>query len=339
MGVDISDIVARHPTSLKDHSGSIVAIDSYNVIYQFLSNIRQPDGTPLMDSQGRVTSHISGLFYRSVTFMENGIRPLYVFDGKPSNLKDQTIAERKLIKEKHIAELEEARQFGEEERIRSLSSRINYITREIIDDSVRLLKLMGLPVIMAPSEGEAEASVLNRNGLVNGVVSQDYDCLLFGAKIVFRNFVSSGRRKIPGKNFYVNISPEYLDLEETLRMNAITQEQLISIGIMVGTDFNKGLDRVGAKTALNLIRKYGNIKEILKAKGADIEKLDEIIDFFANPPSIEKPEIRFEKPDQASLVKYLCNERSFSEERILPYVEKIKDFAGSTAQSRLESFF
>ena len=339
MGVDISDIVARHPTTLKDHRGSIVAIDSYNVIYQFLSNIRQPDGTPLTDSQGRITSHISGLFYRSVTFMENGIRPLYVFDGKPSSLKDQTIAERKLVKEKHIAELEEARQLGEEERIRSLSSRINYITREIIDDSVRLLKLMGIPVIMAPSEGEAQASVLNRNGLVNGVVSQDYDCLLFGAKIVFRNFVSSGRRKIPGKNFYVNIAPEYLDLQETLRMNGITQDQLISIGIMVGTDFNKGLNRVGAKTALNLIKKYGNIKEVLKAKDAYIERLDEIIDLFLNPPSIEKPEIRFEKPDQASLVKYLCDERSFSEERILPYVGKIKDFAGSTAQSRLESFF
>jgi flap endonuclease-1 len=339
MGVDISDIVARHPTTLKDHRGSTVAIDSYNVIYQFLSNIRQPNGTPLMDSQGRITSHISGLFYRSVTFMENGIRPVYVFDGKPSSLKDQTITERKLMKEKHIAELEEARQLGEEERVRSLSSRINYITREIIDDSVRLLKLMGIPVIMAPSEGEAQASMLNRIGLVNGVVSQDYDCLLFGAKIVLRNFVSSGRRKIPGKNFYVNIAPEYLDLEETLRMNAITQEQLIAIGIMVGTDFNKGLDRVGAKTALNLIRKYGSIKDVLKAKGADIERLDEIIDLFLNPPSVEKPEIRFDKPDQASLIRYLCEERSFSEERILPYVEKIRDFAGTKAQSRLESFF
>jgi flap endonuclease-1 len=339
LGVDISDIVSRHPTALKDHRGSTVAIDSYNIIYQFLSNIRQPDGTPLTDSQGRITSHISGLFYRSVTFMENGIRPIYVFDGKPSSLKDQTIAARKLMKEKHMAELEEARQLGEEERIRSLSSRINYITREIIDDSVRLLKLMGIPVIMAPSEGEAQASQLNRLGLVNAVVSQDYDCLLFGAKIVFRNFVSNGRRKIPGKNFYVNITPEYLDLEETLRMNGITQEQLISIGILVGTDFNKGLDRVGAKTALNLIRKYGSINDVLKAKGAVIEKLEEIFDLFLNPPSIEKPDVRFEKPDEISLIKYLCDERSFSEERIIPYVEKIKDFAGSKAQSRLESFF
>lgn len=339
MGVDISDIVARHQTSLKDHKGSIVAIDSYNIIYQFLSNIRQPDGTPLMDSQGRITSHISGLFFRSATFIENGIKPVYVFDGKPSNLKDRTIAERKLLKEKNIAELEEAKKMGEEERVRSLSSRINYITREIIDDSVHLLKLMGIPVIMAPSEGEAQASVLNRLGLVHGVVSQDYDCLLFGAKIVFRNFVSNGRRKIPGKNFYVNIMPEYLDLDETLRMNNITQEQLISIGIMVGTDFNRGLDRVGAKTALNLIRKYGTIKEALKFKGAEIERLDEIMDLFLHPPSVDRPEIHFEKPDQSSLIQYLCEEHSFSKERVMPYVEKIRDFAGSTSQSRLESFF
>ncbi|EQD79452.1 flap endonuclease-1, partial [mine drainage metagenome] len=334
-----SGIVARHPTTLKEQKGSVVAIDAYNIIYQFLSNIRQPDGTPLMDSSGKITSHISGLFYRTVTFMDNAIRPVYVFDGKPSNLKDQTIAERKLMREKHIAELEQARELGEEERVRSLSSRINYITREIIDESVHLLKLMGTPVIMAPSEGEAQASVLSRLGLVNGVVSQDYDCLLFGAKIVFRNFVSNGRRKIPGKNFYVNITPEYLDLEETLRINGISQEQLISIGIMVGTDFNKGIDRVGAKTALNLIKKHGNIKTALASRGVEIERLDEIMELFRNPPSVKNPEIRFEKPDEKSLVKYLCEERSFSEERVIPYVEKIRDFAGSTTQSRLESFF
>ncbi len=339
MGVDISDIAARHPTTLKDSKGLTLAIDAYNVIYQFLSNIRQPDGTPLKDSSGRVTSHISGLFYRSVSFAENGIRPVYVFDGKPSSLKAGTIEERRLIREKNIAELERAKEAGEEERVRSLSTRINYITREVVEDSVKLLQLMGIPTVMAPSEGEAQASVLSRNGLVDGVVSQDYDCLLFGAKRVYRNFVSSGRRKIPGRNFYVNVTPEYLDLQETLERNGITQEQLISIGILVGTDFNRGVERVGAKTALNLIHKYGDIASVLKIRSASIDNLDAIVDLFKNPPSRDDISLKFEKPDETGLKTFLCRERDFSEQRVLPYIETLRSVTSSAAQSSLEEYF
>lgn len=338
MGVDISDIVVRSPTTLKEQKGSVVSVDAYNVIYQFLSNIRQADGTPLMDSKGRVTSHISGLFFRTATFLQNGIKPVFVFDGKPGRLKQDTIEQRRLMREKNIADLEQARASGDTERARSLSSRINYITRDIVEESTHLLDLMGIPYIMAPSEGEAQASMLSRTGLVSGVVSQDYDCLLFGARRVLRNFVTGGRRKIPGRNLYVNVSPELLDLEATLKKNGISQEQLISIGILVGTDFNSGLERVGAKTALNLIKKYGSIDAVLKARGAEIEHLDEIIDLFRNPPSIQDPVIRFNRPEREKLIKYLCDERSFSEQRVTSYVDEIVSALSSSSQSTLESF-
>ena len=338
MGVDISDIVVRMPTTLKEQKGSVVSVDAYNVIYQFLSNIRQADGTPLMDSNGRITSHISGLFFRTATFLQNDIKPVYVFDGKPGLLKQNTIEQRRLIREKNIADLEEAKASGDMERARSLSTRINYITREIVEESTHLLDLMGVPYIMAPSEGEAQASILSRLGLVSGVVSQDYDCLLFGARRVLRNFVIGGRRKIPGRNLYVNVSPELLDLEATLKKNAITQDQLISIGILVGTDFNSGLERVGAKTALNLIKKYGSIDAVLKARNAEIEHLEEIIDLFRNPPSIQDPVFRFNRPDRDKLIKYLCDERSFSEQRVTSYVDEIISALSSSSQSTLESF-
>ena len=338
MGVDISDIVVRMPTTLKEQKGSVVSVDAYNVIYQFLSNIRQADGTPLMDSKGRITSHISGLFFRTATFLQNDIKPVYVFDGKPGLLKQNTIEQRRLIREKNIADLEEAKASGDMERARSLSTRINYITREIVEESTHLLDLMGVPYIMAPSEGEAQASILSRLGLVSGVVSQDYDCLLFGARRVLRNFVTGGRRKIPGRNLYVNVSPELLDLEATLKKNAITQDQLISIGILVGTDFNSGLERVGAKTALNLIKKYGSIDAVLKARNSEIEHLEEIIDLFRNPPSIQDPVFRFNRPDRDKLIKYLCDERSFSEQRVTSYVDEIISALSSSSQSTLESF-
>ena len=338
MGVDISDIVVRMPTTLKEQKGSVVSVDAYNVIYQFLSNIRQADGTPLMDSNGRITSHISGLFFRTATFLQNDIKPVYVFDGKPGLLKQNTIEQRRLIREKNIADLEEAKASGDMERARSLSTRINYITREIVEESTHLLDLMGVPYIMAPSEGEAQASILSRMGLVSGVVSQDYDCLLFGARRVLRNFVTGGRRKIPGRNLYVNVSPELLDLEATLKKNAITQDQLISIGILVGTDFNSGLERVGAKTALNLIKKYGSIDAVLKARNSEIEHLEEIIDLFRNPPSIQDPVFRFNRPDRDKLIKYLCDERSFSEQRVTSYVDEIISALSSSSQSTLESF-
>lgn len=338
MGVAISDILLKHPTSLKDHRGLTVAVDAYNVLYQFLANIRQADGTPLLDAKNRVTSHLSGVFFRTVSFLQNGIRPIYVFDGKPHDLKARTIMERRLVKEKTIADLEAAREAGDQERVRALSSRVNYITEEMIEDTSELLRLMGVPYIHAPSEGEAQASLLSRDGKVDGVVSQDYDCLLFGAKRVYRNFVVSGRRKIPGRNFYVNVSPEFIDLEDTLTRNDITQEQLIAIGILTGTDFNQGLSRVGAKTALNLIKKHGDIRSVLKAKNHEIENLDEILELFRNPPGVREADLSFSRPDDTGLRDFLCREHSFTPSRVEPYFSVLKDIDRSRSQSRLDAF-
>ncbi len=338
MGVDIGDIASKKTIKIKDFSGSIVSVDAYNILYQFLSSIRQPDGTPLMDDNGNVTSHLSGVFYRTIALLENGIRPVYVFDGKPSPLKNRTIEERRLIKEKSRIELEQAISEGNEERIRSLSSRINYITKDIVEETKTLLGYMGLPYVQAVSEGEAQASAMSRDGIVQGVISQDYDCLLFGAAKVLRNFTFNGRRKLPGRNIYINVSPELIDLQETLEMNKITREQLIDIGILVGTDFNLGLKRIGAKTALNLIRKYGNIKRVLIEKKTTIENLDAIKDLFINPPATTDYKIAFNLPDESKIIDFLCNVHSFSPGRVEPYVSVLKDALKGRSQTNLDFF-
>ena len=282
MGVDISGILVKHPTSIKDNGGITVSVDAFNIIYQFLSSIRGEDGEPLRDASGNITSHLSGIFYRTATLLQNNIKPVYSFDGKPYRLKNETLKERKAIKDKNIAELNIAIEAKDTERIKSLSSRINYITEGIVLESKKLLDLMGIPWVQAPSEGEAQASYMSRIGKVDSVISQDYDCLLFGAKRVLRNFTMYGRRRISGTGKFINITPEIIDLNENLEHNGITQSQLIDIGILVGTDFNPGIRGIGAKTGLSLVKKYGNIETVLKEKGKTIENLDEIRNLFMN---------------------------------------------------------
>lgn len=339
MGVDISGILTKHQTTLKENAGITVSVDGYNIMYQFLSSIRQPDGTPLMDTRGRVTSHLSGVFYRTINLLEAGIRPVYVFDGKPSELKNRTIEARIMMKEKARAELEEARAEGDEARIRSLSARTSSLTRGMVEEAITLLGYMGIPSVVAPSEGEAQASMMSRNGVVDGVISQDYDCLMFGAPKVFRNFTLFGRRKVPGRNMYINVSPEYLNLQENLASLDITHEQLIHIGILVGTDFNRGVPKVGAKTALKLIKKHGDIHGALEAKDAEIENLDRILDLFMHPPYREDVPIEFPKPDRSGLANFLCEEHDFSENRILPYVDTLEAIHQKQSQKSLDSFF
>lgn len=339
MGVDISDILMKHDTDIRDHSGMVMAVDAFNIFYQFLSSIRQPDGTPLMDSAGNVTSHLSGLFYRSVSLMDAGLRLVYVLDGKPSVLKGNTIEERKMVRERNLIELKKAEEAGDTERVRSLSSRINRITKPMVEESRELLSAMGIPVVQGRSEGEAQASYMCSSGAVDGVISQDYDCLLFGAKRIFRNMTFSGRRKVPGRNMYITVKPEYMDLGENLNALGITRRQMIWIGMLVGTDFNRGVDRVGAKTALKMVKSGRDIKEILENRGATIDKLEEIEELFLNPPHEEWESVGTLTPDAEAIREILCGRHEFSRERVDPYIETLRKASLRSSQSSLDRYF
>ncbi len=339
MGVDLSDIVVKRKITIKDLANMTVAIDAYNIIYQFLSSIRQPDGTPLMDRSGNITSHLSGIFYRTITMLENGIKPVYVFDGKPFRLKNRTLEERRIVKEKNISDLQRAREEGDTEKVRSLSSRINYINGDMIREIKELLTYMGIPFVQAPSEGEAQASWMNGKDLVQGVISQDYDCILFGAKQMYRNITTYGRRKVSGKNIYINVSPEVIDSAETLRVLDITREMMIDAAILVGTDFNTGIERVGAKTAVKLIKKHGNIYEVLKAKEREIENLQEIREFFLNPPVDENPDTNLHEMQKDEILNALCGRHDFSRERVSPYIDNLEKVHRKASQFNLDSFF
>ncbi len=339
MGVDISGILLKHKTSIKENSGTVVSVDAYNIIYQFLSSIRGENGEPLKDAGGNITSHLSGIFYRTATLLENNIKPVYSFDGKPFYLKFETLKERKVIREKNIDELNIAIKNNDTEKIKSLSSRINYITDDVVNESKKLLDYMGIPWVQAPSEGEAQASYMSKIGIVDSTISQDYDCLLFGAKKVLRNFTMYGRRRISGTGKFINIVPEIIELDENLNYNGITQDQLIDIGILVGTDFNPGIRGIGAKTALSLIKKYNNINDVLKVKNKSIENLDEIENFFKNPPVENIDKLEFKPVNREGIVGYLCNDHGFSENRINSIMDSIEKNYSNANQSNLDKFF
>tara|TARA_B100000953_G_scaffold275021_1_gene248218 strand:+ start:60 stop:1082 length:1023 start_codon:yes stop_codon:yes gene_type:complete len=326
MGVDIKTLLIREKTQIESFTSKIVAIDAYNAIYQFLAIIRGPEGLHLTDSQGRTTSHLTGLLYRNINFLSMGIKPVYVFDGKPPSLKTAEIERRKLGKKEATIKYEKAKAEGDLESARKYAQQTTSMQDTMVEDSKHLLDLFGIPHIQASADGEATAAYLNKIGKADAVASQDFDCVLFGAKKLVRNFTNSGRRKIPNRNTYVDIEPEIISYQKNLDALGITGNQLIDIGILVGTDFNPdGFERIGPKTALKLIKEYGKLEDIPQIQD-QLNQIEyrQIRDIFLHANVTEIGKIEFMDADYSGIVDYLANERSFSQERVQASLNRLK---------------
>lgn len=328
MGVKFKDIVSPEEISLKDLEGRTIAIDAYNTIYQFLSGIRQRDGSPLMDQNGNVTSHLSGILYRTASIVDKGIKPIYVFDGDSSEHKAKTIEQRKAIKEEAMEKWEEAKAAGNIEEARKFAIRTSRMSPYILESSKKLLDYMGIPYVQAKGEGEAQGAYMVGQGDAWAVASQDYDCLLFGAPRIIRNLTLSGGLS----------NLEYLELQKVLEDIDLTREQLIDVALMVGTDFNEGIHGIGAKTGLKLIRN-NTLEDILVQKGiteVNVEP-DELRDIFLKHDVNTDYEIKFKSAKKDKLVEFMCEEHGFSESRVLNVTEKLKKL--SSTQKSLEDWF
>ena len=343
MGVDLGDLVPRHKTSLDELSGKTFAVDAYNALYQFLAIIRGPTGAPLMDRQGRVTSHLSGLLYRTTNLAERGIRLVYVFDGIPPTLKETEIKRRRAVKEEAIVKYEAAVVKGEVAEAKKFAQATASLKDTMVDDAHKLLEYLGVPFVQAPSEGEAQAAFMTTRDDVWGAVSQDYDSLLFGAIRLVRNLAITGKRKLPMKEAYVQVDPELVQSQETLAALVLTREQLIDLGILIGTDFNPdGFKGIGPKTALKLLRENGTIEQIA-AKNPNFKippNLQKIRDIFLKPEVTSHYTLQWKEPRTEALVRFLCGDRDFSEERVRTTVERMKGkVATNQTRKTLESFF
>ena len=325
MGVDLGDIVVAHETPL-DEIGGRVGVDAYNAIYGFLANIRQRDGTPLKDSKGRVTSHLSGLLYRTANLYEAGIKPCYVFDGEPPDLKTKTVEERRERRDEAEEAYEEAARRGDEAAMLKHAQQATRLEPPQVETSVALLDALNVPWVEAPSEGEAQAVRMCEDGALDSVGSQDYDALLFGAPVLVRNLTIRGRG---GRE----LTPEKIALDETLEHLGLTREELVELAVLVGTDYNEGIHGYGPKTALETVC-AGEFDETVEEHADEFEvDVQEVKKLFLEPETTDDYAVEWETPDSDAVTALLCDEHDFSRDRVADAVERIEN---ATTQSSLD---
>jgi flap endonuclease-1 len=323
---------------MEDFAGRALAIDAFNTLYQFLSIIRQPDGTPLMDPSGNITSHLAGLLYRTANMVEAGIRPVFVFDGPPHPLKRNTLQERSRRKVEAAVVQREAIASGDLDRAKSAASQTARLTSPMIGQAQKLLDALGLPWVEAPGEGEAQASAMARDGTAYAAVSQDFDSLLFGTPRLVRNLAVTGRRKLPGRRAFVDVEPETIDLADSLKSLKISREQLVDIGILVGTDFNAGIHGVGPKRALKLIQDHGTLERVFAHLGQRIEGADAVRELFLEP-KVSSSTIEWKAPREAEVLDLLVVQHAFSEERVRTALARYAALTHAGRQRSLDTFF
>ncbi len=342
MGVNLSDLVEPKTVELSDLRGKKVAVDTYNIAYQFMSAIRQADGFPLCDNKGRTTSHLSGLLYRTANLVEAGIEPIFVFDGKPHRLKAATLEERKERRDKAQEEWKAAIERGDMKTAYTKAQQTSRMTPEVRESAKELIGYMGFPMVLAPSDGEQQAAYMCNKKDVYAAASQDFDSLLFGTPLLLRNLTLTGRRKVPGKDIYKEIKTETIDSNEFLEHLGITRNQLVDMCMLIGTDFNQGIKGIGPKKALKLIRDNGDLETVMHKIGETIPEYEEIRDIFLNYSGTDEYETKYKPIDRQAVVDMLTD-YDFDANRVnsaLDRIEKARKEADAKRRQRsLDSWF
>jgi flap endonuclease-1 len=326
LGVNLTPIIVKRVTSLEALSGKSMAVDAFNVLHQFLALIRTRDGTPLSDPQGRVTSHLVGLVFRTTRLIADYRMGLvFVFDGRPPQLKGGEVDRRRALRRKAEKEYAEAVKAGDLAKAHSKAVQTGRLTREMVEDSKRLLDHLGVPWVQAPSEGEAQAAHMAQRGDVWASNSRDYDSLLLGTPRLVRYLTIQGQEWLPSKGRARRLLPEVIDLQEFLGHHGITREQLVDLGILMGTDFNDGIKGIGPKTALKLVREHGRLEDMPEKVASRLpSEYPEIRQLFLAPEVTDDYAIAPGELDGEGLISFLCGERGFSRERVESVIERIE---------------
>jgi flap endonuclease-1 len=344
MGVAITDLLKTKEISFEDLRGKKLAIDAYNILYQFLSTIRQRDGALLTDSNGKITSHLVGLFSRTINLMEKGLNLVFVFDGEVPELKTEERERRKSIKQEAQRKYEKAMKEEDIKGMKKYASRTSILTKDMVQEAKELITALGLPIVQAPSEGEAQASYMAKKGDVYAIVSQDADALLFGAPLLIRNLSITGKRKKTDSLTYTTIKPEIIDLAENLNILGIDQDQLIALSILVGTDYNRGgIKGTGPKNALKLVKQYNKDFDSMFKEA----KWDEFFDFewkqvyylIKKMKTTDDYSLKWEDVDESKIKELLIEKHDFSPERIEKSLSKLLKNQKSKEQKGLKDFF
>lgn len=324
MGVAIWGQIPRKHIGLDELAGRRIAFDAFNTIYYFLTVIRhRTSGEPLKDHEGHTTSHLSGLLYRTVKFLEVGIKPVYVFDGRYPDFKKRTVEKRRAKRAEAQRKWKTAVRAGKPAL--KYAQEAAKIDAGIVDSAQALLDLMGVPWIQAPSEGEAQCAWMCQRGLVYATASQDFDSLLFGSPRLVRNLSAIARKEPDGEEAYAGIDPELVELAEVLTRLDLTREQLVLTGLLIGTDYNEGIPRVGPVAAVKLVKQQKTLENILSTRrfpgDTDVTK---VYEFFLDPPHTECLEMTWNTPKAETLFSFLVQAHDFSEERAAKALQRLR---------------
>jgi flap endonuclease-1 len=318
VGVLLTPLIVKTTLDLRSLARRRLAVDAHGELYQFLALIRQRDGVPLMDPRGRVTSHLVGLFFRTTRLVADfGLELVFVFDGPPPALKSAEIEKRRRTRERYEAETVEARAAGDLARAYSKATMTSRLTREMVAEARELLRLLGIPTIEAPGEGEAQAAFMAGRGDAWAAASKDYDSLLFGAPRLVRFLTLSGKEFLPSTSSFRPITPELIDSDSLLAAHGISREQLVDLAILVGTDFNPGIKGFGPKKALHLVRRYGAIEAMPDELRLQVPECADVRRIYLEPRVRSDYDVRFGEPDEGGVVRFLCEERAFGRERVM----------------------
>lgn len=344
MGIkDLSKVIADNcPTAIKTNEmkayfGRKIAIDASMSLYQFLIAVRQ-DGLQLASPDGETTSHLNGMLYRTIRMMENGIKPVYVFDGKPPALKSEELDKRTERRADAKEQLTIATEKGDTVAMDKFERRLVKVTKEQAEECKHLLTLMGVPVIDAPCEAEAQCAELVRRGKVYATATEDMDALTFGSCFLVRHMTFSEAKKMPIKEF---------SLEKILRGMDISIEQFVDLCILLGCDYCGNIRGIGPKKAYDLLKQYKCIENILenidrkKYQPPDDWKYMEARKLFLEPDIIDGNnfELSWTEPKIQEIIDYLCTLKGFNEDRIRTALSRLQKSRDAGQQGRIDSFF
>ena len=318
MGCNLRDLTTPEDIDLAELRGKRVGIDAFLTAFQFLTTIRDRsptgDGGPLRDSKGRVVAHLMGILNRTTSMLSMGIQPIFIFDGQSPELKADELAARRKRRLEAEAIHKQALEDGDYQTAQKMAQRIVHYSPEMIDDTKKMLDLLGVRWIDAAAEGEGQEAVMAVTGQLDIVATQDWDALLYGSPILVRNLMSHGSKR-HGRT----VKAQKINLQEMLDTHDLSREQLVDLAIMIGTDFHPGLKGIGPKTGIKLIKSLGTIEAICEEKGKEVpERLDEIREIFLNHPASEVA-VEALKPgevDVKGLTHFLQEEREFSQRRM-----------------------
>jgi len=319
----LRDLAAIEEVAWADVGDAVVAVDAHNWLYRYLTTtVKWTSADAYTTADGTEVANLIGVVQGLPKFFEHDLTPVMVFDGAVTDLKEDELAARREQKASYEADLADARERGDEIAVARLESRTQRLTDTILETTRELLSLLDVPVVDAPAEGEAQASHMARQGVVDYVGTEDYDALLHGAPLTLRQLTSSG-------------PPELMDFEATLARHDLTWEQLVDVAILCGTDFNDGIDGVGPKTAVSLVTDHGDLYGALEAQGATIDHADRIREMFLDPAVTDDYDIDREvEPDVAAAREFVVDTWGVDSEEVAGGFDRLADALVQTGLDR-----